>query len=358
MRSAAADTGVVSSPQVATLLSRNVKNAVLRVSGQILRRTPMSVVARRFFRARANVIFYHGVWADDDPRRALFGGMRVSDFAAEMRRLKSFFHIVPLSEILHDLKSPRTDGRPTVAVTFDDGLDLTSAGATDVMDHLGIRATMFVNTASVAGDHLMWMQRFSAIRAERGDDVLLGEINRIRDDHQAGPRIDSLRDLIGTTRAWPQERKEEWAEQIWGGAGMPPLAEFLNRYRPYLNAEALHDWLKRGHEIGFHTHSHPFCSRLSDDLLEREVIEPVAALKATFGLKEVALAYPFGDRCRPEHENLLRDRGVFSALVGTEGFSLRPTDPLALERTEAEAGVDQEVFGKSIVRAYKRRVGG
>ena len=333
----------------------DLKNVIFRVAGTLLRRGPMATLAREFFRDRAAVVFYHGVWADADlERRQLFGGMPVSDFADDMQRLARFFDIVPLSQIL-TAEKPRDSRRPRLAVTFDDGLDLTAGGATDVLDRLGIRATMFVNTACLAGSHLMWMHRFSAIRATCGPDVLLRELNNVQERRGGDGKLASLDDLIAATRAWPQERKDEYAAQMWERAGLEPIESFLARHRPYLDADALRDWLRRGHEIGFHTHSHPFCSQLTDDLLEREVIAPVAGLKSQFGVSEMSLAYPFGDRCRPEHEQRLREHGVFTALVGTAGFSGDPPDPNALERVEAEAGIDREVFGKPILRGYRRR---
>ncbi len=327
---------------------QSIKNAVFRISGALLRRGPLAPLARRYFRERSAIVYYHGVWADDDSvRRRLFGGMRVSDFADELRRLKQFFDVVPLSRIIAG--QTNNSPRPVLAITFDDGLDLTTAGATDVLDQQGIKATMFINTASLAGGHLMWMHRFSAIRSERGDEALLAEFNRFSQH-----KIPALNELIAATRAWPQEMKDEWVDQMWRGAGMEPLPVFLEKHRPYLTIDGVKNWLGRGHEIGFHTHSHPFCSRLDDELLERELVDPVANLKSSLGLNEIAFAYPFGDRCRPEHEAKLRQNGLFSALIGTAGFSRNPVQPHALERIDAEPGVDREVFGKPVLRSYKR----
>ena len=335
----------------------SLKNTVFRISGRLLRRAwPLSALARRYFRGRAAVVFYHGVWpVDDEARRSRFGGMRVNDFTAEMRRLAAFFEIVPLSQILSPSPPPRQPGKPIAAVTFDDGLDLRAAGVVDVLDSLRIRATTFVNTASLAGGHLMWMHRFSVIRAERGEAVLLRELNRVLQTHAQGPALDNLNGLIPATRAWPQERKDEWAAQMWESAGLLPVQQFLDRHRPYADLEQLRDWLGRGHEVGVHTHSHPFCSRLSDELLESELIAPASQLRQSLGIDCPALAYPFGDRCRPDHEARLRQLGIFSGLIGTAGFSPMPTDPHALERVEAEPGIDQEVFGKPILRTLRRR---
>ena len=209
---------------------------------------------------------------------------------------------------------------------------------------------MFVNTASLAGGHLMWMHRFSVIRALRGENVLLREFNRVQEKHQPGRAIARLEELIAAARAWPQKRKEEWAAEIWDSAGLGPVQEFLREHRPYLDVDALRDWTRRGHEVGFHTHSHPFCSQLSDDLLDREVLRPVAELNSAIGVNAMPLAYPFGDRCRPEHEQTLRRSGQFSALIGTAGFSMKPVNPFTLERVEAERGVDREVFARPILR--------
>ena len=135
---------------------------------------------------------------------------------------------------------------------------------------------------------------------------------------------------------------------------MGSLDRFLAQSRPYFTIDSLEGWRRRGHEIGFHTHTHPFCSGLSDESFQREVNAPVTLLKSSLDLTDLPFAYPFGDHFHPEHETKLRQSNVFSALLGTAGFSTKPIDAHALERIDAENGVDQEVFGKPLLRAYKR----
>jgi len=332
-----------------------MKEVVLGGLGQLLRRGPLCGIAQRYFEERASVVFYHGVW-NESARLRLFGGVSTSEFEAHLRRLKSFFHILPLSQVIEVSREGRKTKRPVLAVTFDDGFDLTTGGATEVMDRLGIKGTVFVNTACLTGRHLLWMHMFSVIQAKRGSQTLLTEINRVQAKYQDGRTLSSLSDLIAATRAWPQGDKDHWAAAIWGGARMESLETFLNENRPYFSIEGLRDWTKRGHEVGFHTHSHPFCSQLTDALWESEILRPLSAFKAAINADQIAFAYPFGDRSPPKHEAKLRDLSIFTALMGTGGFSKKGEDLAAMERVQAEDGVNLEVFGKPLVRAYKQKL--
>jgi peptidoglycan/xylan/chitin deacetylase (PgdA/CDA1 family) len=198
------------------------------------------------------------------------------------------------------------------------------------------------------------MHMFSAIRAKCGPSVLLREINKIQERYKQGPPLASLDSLMCVMRAWPQAEKDHWAAAIWMGAGMGSVDSFLNQYRPYFSVEGLRDWVRRGHEVGFHTHSHPFCSRLTDELWETEVVKPVADLESAVGVQRIAFAYPFGDRSPPEHEAKLRRLSLFTTLMGTAGFSKRQADLSRMERIGAEDGVDFAVFGRPVLRASKQ----
>src|SRR5213078_1385504 len=100
------------------------------------------------------------------------------------------------------------NGTPMVAVTFDDGCDLTRSGATDVLDDLGILATTFVVSACVDNRHLMWQHKFSAIRAVRGDERFVTAFNRLAEKVASGSGIRSPAEQTNRTCSWPTARKD------------------------------------------------------------------------------------------------------------------------------------------------------
>ena len=63
------------------------------------------------------------------------------------------------------------------------------SGAVDVLDALGVPATMFVVTACVDNRHLMWMHKLQAIAVTRGADRLVQAYNRLMAETGAGPTL-------------------------------------------------------------------------------------------------------------------------------------------------------------------------
>jgi peptidoglycan/xylan/chitin deacetylase (PgdA/CDA1 family) len=93
--------------------------------------------------ARATVIVYHGLGrcpATDDPYRMF---TPVEKFAREMRFLARFCKVVPLDDVVAG-RIPH--GRPTVAITFDDGYASVLEHAVPVLHRYGFVATCFVPT--------------------------------------------------------------------------------------------------------------------------------------------------------------------------------------------------------------------
>jgi peptidoglycan/xylan/chitin deacetylase (PgdA/CDA1 family) len=158
---------------------------------------------------------------------------------------------------------------------------------------------------------------------------------------------------MDAARHWPADRKDEYAAELWAACDMPSMAEFLEEHKPYMNWAALRDWVGRGHAVGLHTHSHPFCSRLSDDQIEVEILAPGRQLNEQLRQDSLPFAYPFGDRLPAEKETRIRESGPFSCLLGAGPFSDRGTSPFDLNRVEPEASVDAEVFGRPVIRAIR-----
>ncbi|RKZ93660.1 MAG: hypothetical protein DRR19_00445 [Candidatus Parabeggiatoa sp. nov. 1] len=339
------------------MVSETTKQFVFHWGGRVLRSTALSWMVQVFFRHRANIIFYHAVWPKNDRRMALFGnGIDLDRFVADMKALSCRFKFVSLEALLQDGGKDHS-GRPRLVVTFDDGFDLNVGSTTDVMDEFGIHATAFVNTASVNYQQLMWQHRFVTIRQLRGDEIFIKQFNRLQEQFGETGRLSSQADeQIYLTQNWPMDKKDEYVDELWRACDMPPMDELLNEHRPYFDWDGLRTWIERGHAVGFHAHTHPFCSRIDRDLIERELIEPVTEFKDRLGLTTIPFAYPFGERLPPEHEQELVKRGLFTCLLGTsDTFSMSDTDPKALVRVEAETGIDKEVFGRAVIRAIKRK---
>jgi peptidoglycan/xylan/chitin deacetylase (PgdA/CDA1 family) len=334
------------------MLDKLNKDKIFRVLGTSFRLWPISHFSKQFFKKRRTIIFYHAVWPEGDARQKLFGGMALSAFKNEMARLSRYFKFVSLGQLMAE-SYENPDGRPSIAVTFDDGFDLIGGGALDVMEGFGIPATVFVNTEAYSYNRLLWQHAFTAILAEKGENIFVKNFNKGQQENDFDLQIGDFSDQIAVTRHWPQSRNDELTDLIWQMSGMETMTYFLETYHPYLDLEDLQSWLHRGHDVGFHTRAHPFSSRLLNEDLNNQIRDPAIKLKKQLNLSTLPFAYPFGDRATPEHERQIIEWDLFSYLFGTAGLSSREELPDVVERVETEAGVDELLFGKTIIRSIR-----
>ena len=155
-----------------------------------------------------------------------------------------------------------SDGR-TFAVTFDDGYRSVLRAALPVLERLGVPATLFPNIVYLDSDEL-----------------------------NVGPAL----------RRWVDSSYRDELESLtWDEVRL--LAD-------------------KGWEIGSHTVTHPYLTRVSDDQLERELVDSKLRLEQELGRPCETLAYPSGDH----------DARV-TAAAGRAGYRLAAALPRRLPAT-------------------------
>jgi peptidoglycan/xylan/chitin deacetylase (PgdA/CDA1 family) len=127
---------------------------------------------------------------------------------------------------------------------------------------------------------------------------------------------------------------------------MPPLRAFLDQHRPYFTSDGLREWRERGHSVGLHSRTHPDCSRLTDDEVVSEIIEPAHDLRRRFAPDFLPLSYPFGARLPRAVERDLVAQRVVDCALGIRGFALRGSGRDRLERAGIEGELRFPVFGR------------
>jgi peptidoglycan/xylan/chitin deacetylase (PgdA/CDA1 family) len=328
------------------------KTGIARIAGKALKARSFEFITSNFFKRRAPIVFYHGLWPKDSDHMNVFGGICLDRFRRDMQFLASQFRFVKIEEILHKNTTGTEWPDPVIAVCFDDGHNFIGTGSLEILQEFRISATMFVITACVGNSHLMWMHKLTAIAHLRGSELLLKNYNQVVSRRLIGPTIRFMSDLPFAARAWPMRAKDEIADEIYALSNMPDVSEILDRYRPYLSWDALHSWVELGHDVGLHTRTHPFCSRLTACDLEDEIISPAAEIRERIGAHSLAFAYPFGDRLSTSELELgaFQSAGL-SSMLGVTGVSKLGTSPWRLERVEGEFGLDHRLFGRPILQA-------
>jgi peptidoglycan/xylan/chitin deacetylase (PgdA/CDA1 family) len=93
-------------------------------------------------------------------------------------------------------------------------------------------------------------------------------------------------------------------------------------------------WLAAGHQIGSHTLTHPWLTRLSGPEAREQIVSSKKALEDFFGLPIRHFCYPYGDWDATVRD-LVAEAGYETACTTQAGVNTPGTDRFALKRFTA-----------------------
>ena len=101
-----------------------------------------------------------------------------------------------------------------------------------------------------------------------------------------------------------------------------------------MDAAQVREWLAAGHDIGSHTLTHPFLTRLPADQAREEISASKKRLEDLFGRPVEHFCYPYGD-WNPAVRDVVIEAGYRTACTMEFGVNDAGTSPFALKRLMA-----------------------
>jgi peptidoglycan/xylan/chitin deacetylase (PgdA/CDA1 family) len=266
-------------------------------------------------RGKRLILAYHGIVPDGERpagERTLF--VTQHEFRAQLDVLAAIADVVPLDTI-----DAESQGRPRVAITFDDAYrGAVNEGVRELAER-GLPATIFVAPGLLEGQ-VFWWDELSEANSTLDDDVR----------HHALHRLRGASDLV-----------RGWAATI-----RLPSSNRLPSYARTATLDELHAALRHGGlTIGSHSWSHSNLAVLSADEVSAEVERSLEWLRATFGARAIPwLAYPYGLDSE-EAQRLTAAAGYSGALRIRGGWHAASTvSAFARPRLNIPAGLSLDGF--------------
>ena len=232
---------------------------------RVLASSAIGNYTKRRLRGKRLILAYHGIVPHDAEgagERSLF--ITQKNFAAQLDLLGSVADVAPLAEI-----DQPGDGRPRVAITFDDGYRGALSEGVRELAVRGLPATFFIAPGRL-GRHVFWW------------DSLAHE----RQCLDSGVREHALKALAGRDeqiRAWALDARVLSSDRLPSYAQTATCAELIR-------AAAV-----PGITLASHTWSHANLALLRGAELVEEVERPLKWLRRLFGSRAIPwLAYPYG----------------------------------------------------------------
>ena len=126
---------------------------------------------------------------------------------------------------------------------------------------------------------------------------------------------------------------------------------------PMMDAAQVREWIAAGHDIGSHTLTHPWLTRIPVSVAREEITASRKKLEDTFGRPIQHFCYPYGDWNEPVRD-LVADAGYQTACTTQPGVNTGSDSPFALKRFTARYPSRNLKGIWSRLRAWRARTAG
>lgn len=227
-------------------------------------------------------------------------------FEAEVDRLQDAFHMATPKEVEAFAAGEFRFDRPSVFLTFDDGLVEHLDVARDVLEPRGIRGAFFIITAPIVEHRAATVHKIHWLRATTPPEVFADEFkSHLSDAYRSEISVPDPE----ATAIYPYDT-EAVAQMKYAISFRLPLEvvgqtaskmltargedEATFCAQTYLDRDGVARLAKGGHVVGVHGHNHLVFSKVSPEALDAEISRNVEILSEITGQPPEWISYPYG----------------------------------------------------------------
>ncbi len=301
--------------------SRAIKAAALVGSG-------LASYARTRRAKEATILTFHGLCGNAGDPGILDWSLHlpVAVFRSVCAMLAADYRVIPLAELVEARMHHKSLPDNSVIITFDDGYASNFELAYPILKEFDLPATIFVTTAFLDGEDIMWFQRVDLALGRTRKEQLDWKINDNKLRLKLGTReqrqeslvclMAEMKELHDTDLLGEVDRLEQALD-----VATPPLTDLPAPMRP-LTWDMACDMIYSGLiEVGGHTHTHPVLSSCDSLAMRAEITTCRDRIRAETGDLPISFAYPNGgaDDYTRESMQTVREAGFKCACTTISG---------------------------------------
>ncbi len=234
--------------------------------------------------------FYHAV--SDNPGahiRHLYHVPAISQFRHELEWLLKYFAPATYDDVLKFVKTGKQPEKPCFFLSFDDGLSECHRVIAPVLKEKGIQAAFFINPSFTGNTVLSHRQKISLIieALENSNGKLSEAASRIF----GFPVNDKVKNIEFIRKLKYQDMHV--IDNLLVAFGID-IGQILGQ-KPYMETKEIIELSQAGHIIGSHSMDHREFFEISEDEMERQIINSFQFIENQFGEPRKAFSFPFTD---------------------------------------------------------------
>jgi len=297
------------------------------------------------------VLAYHRVHLLPGPDYPFLDGIvsaSPESFEKQLRFVSKRFNVINFNDISDLLASGAKVPENALVITFDDGYADNYEIAFKMLMEFGLTATVFVATSFVDSGQPLWFDRSAYIIKALPSGTISFDSGRYEfevTDTNREEIISSVRDLF---LSHANEDRLRWLGELQRQSGVIVSSEHLELVKP-LSWDQIREMSDRGIEIGSHTVTHPYLTKLNDDAMMFELSESKRAIEQHTGKKVKSVAYPAGAFDR-RVQACAQDCGYEFGISYRHGIGqLTKDDQFAIPRIHVETDVNFPLFQANLL---------
>lgn len=226
--------------------------------------------------------------------QSLYQCKTVAQFKRDLEFLQRCYRVVGYDDLERGREAPNAK-KPSVIITFDDGLVECHDVVRPVLLESGVPAIFFVTSEFLDNRRLFYRQK-AALCMETYSRLPAADASRVRTDVAPlfGATLDDSAQLLARLQA------AGYAEEPAIDATCSRLGidtdDFLRTARPYLTSAQVRTLATDGFTIGAHGTSHQRLGTMTEAEARAEVIASCDAVSALVPVRRVPFAFPFNGR--------------------------------------------------------------
>ena len=255
--------------------------------------------------------FFHTVSPDFLPHvRHLHRVLKPAEFEKDLDQLLLYFEALSLGDYLENSREKRA--KPSMVLTFDDGLKGSYDFVAPLLKKKGVPATFFLNNKFIDNKGLFFRYKASLLIHEQREDCRAKEnmaafLKIPQDQLEASIR------MIGWDQRELLDALARETELDFSG--------YLRAKPVYMNSEEVESLLEWGFDLGAHSSDHVDFTCLEPAEMKQQVRASIEDLQKRFGIQTAYFSFPFTSDWVPvEVIDTLLEEGTASALLGTAGL--------------------------------------
>jgi peptidoglycan/xylan/chitin deacetylase (PgdA/CDA1 family) len=259
----------------------------------------------------------------------------------QVRKIKAYFEVINFYQLRELLSAKKSVPQNTLIITFDDGYADNYEIACKILSTHGITGVFFVTTAYIDKMDPFWFEKlFYLVNQMKERTMVLGDekLKVVVNKKNKNAAIKKILDFISKV---DENQRIQVLTDIEEQSGV--LLKDIEHVRT-LSREQIGTMCRHGFEIGSHTVSHPFLSRVNNITLDYELRESKKHIEEITGQEVISVGYPFGDF----NQNVINKAYECGYLFGCSYqhgiIEYRPEVALKIPRIHIEENVTLSLF--------------